>query len=361
MGAEVTIDKHTTPIDDWLDICDKLEDTTYEEPIQHHVSVWRFFSDDISQEVNCLPLDLNLTLTHNLLSPHETYLVLAIQPDTRRTTPTNSPNLATLIHAITHNITQESYSTSIASKAIEPAQYHIYAYQGRLSKPKLKLQCLSTALKLSSALHTPKQLAILSSGGAIRNKKLQKGSTLPLLAHSSLSRDSEHYANIHLADLMLNGALQSRSALLLTRAKKPAFLECPGERKSEARSSAGAGVKPPLLKLTLKPFEEVTYEAIEEEQNKGEIKFDIRATARHELKMTKFKEECSEIVEGLFVSGEKMAKSWESLQKYEIKAVVNCAGDYCENWFEGRGLSYMTFFLKDSQNENIECLFYRVI
>ena len=66
--------------------------------------------------------------------------------------------------------------------------------------------------------------------------------------------------------------------------------------------------------------------------------------------MTKFKEECSEIVQGLFVSGEKMAKSWESLQKYKIKAVVNCAGDYCENWFEGRGLSYMTFFLKDSQN-----------
>ncbi len=49
-----------------------------------------------------------------------------------------------------------------------------------------------------------------------------------------------------------------------------------------------AGIKPPLLKLSLKPFEEVNYSEIEEEQKNGDIKFDIRVTARHELKMEKF-------------------------------------------------------------------------
>jgi protein-tyrosine phosphatase len=49
------------------------------------------------------------------------------------------------------------------------------------------------------------------------------------------------------------------------------------------------------------------------------------------------------------------------LKKYDITHVVNCAADYCENWFEGQGINYLAFFLKDSQNESIECLFYRVI
>lgn len=61
------------------------------------------------------------------------------------------------------------------------------------------------------------------------------------------------------------------------------------------------------------------------------------------------------------MAGEKVAKSWEVLQKHKIKAIINCAGDYCENWFEDKQVTYLTYFLKDSQNENIECLFYRSI
>jgi protein-tyrosine phosphatase len=57
------------------------------------------------------------------------------------------------------------------------------------------------------------------------------------------------------------------------------------------------------------------------------------------------------------------------LIKNNITEIVNCAGDYCPNWFESMKddddgnfrYKYLTFFLKDSQNENIECLFYRVI
>jgi hypothetical protein len=45
--------------------------------------------------------------------------------------------------------------------------------------------------------------------------------------------------------------------------------------------------------------------------------------------MEKFERECSEIMEGVYVSGESVAKSWDMLQKYKIKSIVNCAGDYC--------------------------------
>lgn len=33
MGADITIDKHTTAIDEWLDIYDKLDGISYDEGI----------------------------------------------------------------------------------------------------------------------------------------------------------------------------------------------------------------------------------------------------------------------------------------------------------------------------------------
>ena len=49
-----------------------------------------------------------------------------------------------------------------------------------------------------------------------------------------------------------------------------------------------------MLKLALKPYEEITYEQLElEEKNQ---KFDIRATARHEFKMQKYGNDCSMII-----------------------------------------------------------------
>ena len=44
-----------------------------------------------------------------------------------------------------------------------------------------------------------------------------------------------------------------------------------------------------------------------------------------------------------------MAKDLNVLKKHNIQYVVNCAADYCENWFEDEGITYMSFFLKDAQ------------
>lgn len=73
--------------------------------------------------------------------------------------------------------------------------------------------------------------------------------------------------------------------------------------------------------------------------------------------MQKFSNDCSLVVEGLYLSGEKIAKDEQILKKYNITEIVNCAGDYCPNWFESMKdednnfrYKYLTFFLKDSQN-----------
>lgn len=50
MGAEVTIDKHTTPIEDWLEVQDKLDAIVYQEEITHHIAAWKFFVDEINPQ-----------------------------------------------------------------------------------------------------------------------------------------------------------------------------------------------------------------------------------------------------------------------------------------------------------------------
>lgn len=52
---------------------------------------------------------------------------------------------------------------------------------GKVTKSKMRLMSLSYSLKFKNNLNSKKKLAILTGGGVLRNKKLQKGSTLPLL------------------------------------------------------------------------------------------------------------------------------------------------------------------------------------
>jgi hypothetical protein len=49
--------------------------------------------------------------------------------------------------------------------------------------------------------------------------------------------------------------------------------------------------------------------------------------------MQKFGNDCSMVIEGLYLSGEKIAKDEQMLKKYNISEIINCAGDYCLNWF----------------------------
>ena len=56
-----------------------------------------------------------------------------------------------------------------------------------------------------------------------------------------------------------------------------------------------------MLKIDLKPYEEMTYQQMKEHERNN--KFDMRDTERHELKMQKFKNDCSKIIEGLYLSG----------------------------------------------------------
>ena len=55
-----------------------------------------------------------------------------------------------------------------------------------MSKPKLRLISISYALKVEKLLNSEKKMSILSAGGVLRNKKLQKGSVLPLVSKTNI-------------------------------------------------------------------------------------------------------------------------------------------------------------------------------
>lgn len=58
-----------------------------------------------------------------------------------------------------------------------------------------------------------------------------------------------------------------------------------------------------------------------------------------------FEKQCSEVGEGLFLSGDYVAKNQEILRQHRITHVVNCVGFICKEYFKGE-LQYKTFYLQ---------------
>lgn len=113
------------------------------------MAVWKFFNDEVNpQEFNSLALEIDLNSIHQLISPHESYLVIAIKNESSSMTKANSPLLPTLVNSIKQNIDQSTYETCIISGKIETYSYFVYAFLGKLSKPKIRLVTLSYALKM---------------------------------------------------------------------------------------------------------------------------------------------------------------------------------------------------------------------
>lgn len=70
-----------------------------------------------------------------------------------------------------------------------------------------------------------------------------------------------------------------------------------------------------------------------------------------------FSKECSEVADGLYVSGELVAKDRELLGRNRITHVVNCVGALYPEYFKP-DLTYKTLFLQDSPSEDILCVLY---
>lgn len=71
-----------------------------------------------------------------------------------------------------------------------------------------------------------------------------------------------------------------------------------------------------------------------------------------------FESKCSEISEGLFLSGEVVARNEGLLKEHGITHVVNCVGMICQEYFKDQGMTYRTYFLHDTPGEDILAVLY---
>lgn len=134
---------------------------------------------------------------------------------------------------------------------MDKCSYFVYAFLGKMAKSKIRLAALSYALKMDTLLNSKKKLAILSSGGVFKNKKLQKGSTLPLISVGINSREVIDSKDVHIFQAFSDIKSEGNIFTQYRSNRKSPFIEC------EERITKGT--KPPLLKLSLKPFEEIKY------------------------------------------------------------------------------------------------------
>ena len=160
--------------------------------------------------------------------------------------------MATLLYSLRQNIEKQTLEIPIISDRIDQCSYFVYAFLGKMAKSRIRLAALSYALKMDTLLNSKKKLAILSSGGVFKNKKLQKGSTLPLFNANINSREPIDSQDIHIFQAFADHSKAEGNVFTRFKSnRKSPFIECE-ERPAK-------GTKPPLLKLSLKPFEEIKY------------------------------------------------------------------------------------------------------
>merc|ERR1712107_158161 len=80
-----------------------------------------------------------------------------------------------------------------------------------------------------------------------------------------------------------------------------------------------------------------------------------------QMQLNKYRPICSEIIEGaLYLASYAVASDLDTLQKHGITHIVNAAGDVCESCFPEQ-FTYLTYYLKDTNQEAIQLYFYKTI
>ena len=103
-------------------------------------------------------------------------------------------------------------------------------------------------------------MAILSAGGVLRSKKLQKGSTLSILANiPDISRSITDYEDVHAFSFFLKKQKKTNFLLNFKSKRSNPFIVCEEPpAPAQVEKAAIGGLKLPIFKLDLEPFSKVT-------------------------------------------------------------------------------------------------------
>ena len=91
--------------------------------------------------------------------------------------------------------------------------------------------------------------------------------------------------------------------------------------------------------------------------------YSLKDSERKKIISDYYSKHLSEIIPNfLYLSSYNAAKNKNLLESNKITYIINCAADFCDNYFEQeKKYTYLSFYIKDHVLENIECIFYECI
>lgn len=263
--------------------------------------------------------------------------------------------------------------------------YMLFLWNGKSASPLVKAVSLTKGFELDNHLLKGKEqmLHTLFSGAFVKGRKVQKGglATIDSVYSEDSSVNRKPDTPVYLLQwLWPEQPAPSPPSKPLFQKFKQHFLSShvtPDQERSlfvEIRDEFPMKLKMPSIEKKLPILNKLNLEGLKsrEEQkikfdhltkdNVDDINenFDIRDTDRQILKNQLYAKECSQLYQGLYVGGDKVARDMEILRKNGITHIINCAGNACGNYFPEQ-FTYMTLFLKDSKHESIDCIFYQTV
>lgn len=394
MGSQISIDKQFTNLDELTG----PSSPTFKPCIvtashSHHLKLWRFCEENGS--IQSKPV--NLTEPQSFKSK-ECYLVLLIYKKDSGSKFIEYPHTMWAMLETLSNLTPrglENIFTSDDSAVLDTVllskremqenemHYMLFVWNGRSAGALLKAFTLTKGFELDKMLVKGKSLMLqnLFMGVQISNKKPAQGETLTL--DSAFKYDKNIAKRPDCPVFLLqwlwpeNPAPSPASKPLFPRFKEaflkssdPAtFVQVQEEKpipKLNIVLKEKLDLKPKMGNLALAGLKTREQERVQlQNLSKNELdsldeNFDIRETNRKDLKLQYYSEVISELDPGLFVSSDIIARDLNKLKENGVTHVINCAANVCLNYFP-EDFEYLHFFLKDSKNESIECVFYKCI
>jgi len=359
MGTSLSFDKYPTPLEVLLGTpptsFSKVAAQYHDQGLGHLLRVWRVSQDAaLTEELNFLDADLRFSRV-------DSYLALLLRSPLHQADTFSVPEeLKAAVDSLDNlNNLARAHSRGDHNTVL-------FLWHGKAASAVVRAEGLVKAFELEDWLKRDcgDAVKVMLGGGRVVGAKVKKGE---IVALKRLLKSSEAGADIYstpardLLKWLKDPPKQLRFPhyfLYLQSHPDPGYFPLDPLPKSGLKPAS----KPAFslnLSTTVSREEERKHISAKPNLSLAEIEEDddIRYTNRAQMKLEMFSTAISELYPGLFVAGDIIARDKALLKSKGVTHIVNCAGNVCGN-YHPEDFHYLSYFLKDSNTENIECVFY---
>ena len=360
MGTALSFDKYPTPLEVLLGVSpaafSKVVTQYHDQGLGHLLRVWRISQDAVATE------ELNFLDAGVRFNRMDSYLALLIRSTAIQTSEFTVPEELLAVIDSLGNLNDVAQPHSRGDHRTV-----LFLWHGKAANAAVRAEGLVKAFELEDWLKRDcgDAVKVMLGGGRVVGAKVKKGEIVALKRLLKSSEEGTDPSSTPARDLLK--WLQNDPPKQLHFPKyfqylqnhpDPGYLRLPSLSKSTPKLPS----KPAFslnLSSTVSREEERKHISAKPNLSLAEIEEDddIRYTNRAQMKLEMFSTAMSELYPGLYVAGDIIARDKALLKAKGITHIVNCAGNVCGN-YHPEDFRYLSYFLKDSNTEGIECVFY---